>query len=53
MHWCTHLSPIPLGPDIQTLWGVCLGHTIIINMRFLYENQEMKKCVRSGYCSSA
>ncbi len=47
MHCCTHLSPIPLVLNLLALGGVHLGPTKGMNMCFLYEDQEIKKCVRS------
>jgi len=47
MHWCTHFSPIPRSPNLQAFEGVHLGPSRGTNMCFLYEDQEIKKCVRS------
>jgi hypothetical protein len=53
MHWHIHLSPIPIGLNLQALGGVYLGPTKGRNLCFMYEDQEIKKCVRSRLCSSA
>jgi len=53
MHWCTHLSPIPIGLNLQTFGGVCSGLTRGKNLCFMYEDQEIKKYVKSRLCSSA
>jgi len=47
MHWCTHLSFIPPGFNFQAFEHLNLGPIRSINLCFLYENQETKKCVRS------
>ncbi len=49
MHWYTHLSPIPLGGNLQTFEGVHSSPTRGTNLCFLYEDQEIKKCVRSRW----